>query len=131
MLAALLTAWFLMSSGGALGYIYDLGDIKDLVKEEVTDPVRKAEALDTIDALKDDAKQYNKARNSAAQSLDELLLARPDDDDDFDALLDGLAADVAVFHDSFLDRRFELRQQLTRGEWEAVFAERANLANPE
>lgn len=121
MLIALMTILFLGGGGSSavLGYI---ADSTDAVKEVLQDDDRREEALETMDSLKDLGKQENKARQEVLKQMEDVLGEHDTSSDVVDDLWSGYYQQVREINDAALDHRFALRDQLSREEWEEVFA---------
>jgi hypothetical protein len=122
MLVTLITIFILGGGSGLSGFIYDLGDVKKEIKTVVTDPDRQAGALEIIKDAKSSTKALGKSLKNFSKELDGKL-----DDPDLSAaelntIWDGFMEEVAGYHEYFIDQRFELRDQLSKEEWNAIFS---------
>ena len=122
MLAALLTAYLIVSAGGGFAGKMFGKDTQSLVRDMVPDPARAAAAVETLKAgdkeLKGRAKEFEKIAKEFAAA-----------DESQAAGLDVLAPIVAkaseqrqLTQKACLDRVFELRESLTEEEWGKVLA---------
>lgn len=118
MLVALLTLLFLGggSTNAMLAYI---ADSKPLVKEAVVDETRRADALATLKDMKLEQKDYEKVVKKTVKEL-KARLATDASATSEDFWQKFFAAKQAS-DEQMLDLRFQLRDQMTREEWQAVF----------
>lgn len=118
MLVALLTLLFLGggSTNAMLAYI---ADSKPLVKEAVVDETRRADALATLKDMKLEQKDYEKVVKKTVKEL-KARLATDASATSKDFWQEFFAAKQAS-DEQMLDLRFQLRDQMTREEWQAVF----------
>ncbi|NCF15112.1 MAG: hypothetical protein GWP62_07385 [Gammaproteobacteria bacterium] len=116
MLIAILTILFLGGgSSGPLDYIADArGDVKTVMEKDD----RRDEALDTLKSMKKQVSANNKAQKRAAKDLEKALA----DDADVEVIWDEFYEGTLAHNEAMLDLRFQLRDQMTREEWEQVFA---------
>jgi ABC-type transporter Mla subunit MlaD len=121
MLIAILTILFLGgSSTGMLDYI---ADTQDNVKAVMVKDERRTEALATLKAMKKITNARNKQVKRASKELRKVIASFDQSDDAFGAIWSGYFATVKQYDHELLDLRYELKEQLTREEWEAVFSE--------
>jgi hypothetical protein len=119
MLIAVLAIWLSsLFGGGADAAARFLSAARDNVPERVTDrDHRKAaeKVFDRLDELlRDVAKRRDDARDDVSKALSKRNgNARP--------ALESLATDAAAFDVRLVELRFNLRDTLTREEWQAVF----------
>ena len=121
MLVALITILFL--GGGiedaVLDYVkYTRGNVKEIV----ADTERQSDAQATLKEMKNLTKDYAKSNRKTFKSL----LSAMDTVDAETVVIDSIWSDYAESVDSYnahmIDLRFELRDSLTREEWQAIFA---------
>ncbi len=120
MLIALFTILILGGSNTAtLDFIAETQDEVKVVMEK--DDRRKA-TLNTLKALKKRANAYNKTVKRAAKDM----IIRLSDDEvnyaDVDTIWDAYFEQRAAYNHDMLDLRFQLKDQMTREEWQQVFA---------
>jgi uncharacterized protein YnzC (UPF0291/DUF896 family) len=122
MLVALITILFL--GGGiddaVLDYVkYTRGNVKEIV----ADNERQSDAQATLKEMKKLTKDYAKSNRKTFKSL----LSAMDTVDAETVVIDSIWSDYAESVDSYnaqmIDLRFELRDSLTREEWQAIFGE--------
>jgi hypothetical protein len=121
-LVALLT--ILCLGGGSTTGIADfIADMEDSFKTVVVNDERRKEALDTIKAMKKRMKDHGKSVKQISKSLGKELSEHEVRSNEIDKLWDqyiDLNSDT-VRH--LIDWRFQLRDELTRNEWEQMFSE--------
>jgi hypothetical protein len=118
MLIALYTIFVLGGGGsGTLDFIADFSDTVEVVVENDED--QKA-ALSTLKAMKKLTSSYDKDYKSASKDLN--IAASSDDSAAIDAAWEGLQHQRRAYDSSMIDLRFELRDQLTREEWQSIFS---------
>ena len=121
MLIALMTILFLGggSTSAVLGYIEDA---TDSVKQVVTDDDRRDAAIDTLQEAKKLAKEQDKARKAVFKQLKEDLAEHTVTEDVSEAAWDDFYSLLRENNAAAVDLRFELREHLTREEWEQVYS---------
>jgi len=119
MLIALMTIMLLGGSGSAvLAYIADAGDA---VKEVVAEEPRREEALGILKQLKKNRQQQDKAVKGLIKSLEADIRDHATAESEIDALWVEYFEQTRSANARMVELRFELREQLTREEWEQVF----------
>jgi len=83
---------------------------------------RRKEALSTIKALKKRTQAYTKVVKNASKDMTNTLSSDEGTDADIDAIWDGYFAQRAAYNQDMLDLRYQLKDQMTREEWQQVFA---------
>jgi hypothetical protein len=118
MLIALYTIFVL--GGGGSGTLDFIADSKDTVKVVVENDENKEMALSTLKGMKKlssahdkEVKRMSKDLNAALESYDSAAI---------ESAWEKLHQQRRGYENSMLDMRFELKDQLTREEWEAVFS---------
>jgi septal ring factor EnvC (AmiA/AmiB activator) len=121
MLIALITILILGSSStGLLDYI---SDTQDQIKIVMQKDERRQEALSTVKKMKKRTKARNKQVNKARKEMSKTLARDDATITDIDAVWDRYFVALAAHQEEMLDLRFELRDTLTRDEWQQVFSE--------
>lgn len=121
MLIALFTILFLGSS--TTGFLDYLATTEDNIKVVMEKDDRRKAALATVKNMekrtKARNKQVDKARKEVAASLasDDATVA------DIDAIWDVYFAAIDDYNKDIVDLRFELRDSITRDEWQQIFVE--------
>ena len=119
MLIALITMMLLGGgSAGLLGYIAEArGNVRTVMER---DDRRKA-ALDTLKDMKKRTNARDKQVKKSSKELTKALSQSEINDADLDAIWDRYIAEVNQHNYDMLDLRFQLKDQLTREEWQKVF----------
>lgn len=122
MLATLITI-LLLSGGASSGFLYDFGDMKKLVKTYVADDQRKDAALGVVKEFKARGKAENKQLKAMIKQFDGALEDTATADSDLTALGAEVLDNSRAYYGDLLDLRFRLKEQFTREEWTAAYAE--------
>ena len=122
MLIALFT--ILILGGGSTGLLDYIADTQDSVKIVMVKDERQKEALTTLKAMKKRANARNKQARNTAKSLDKMFRNHDTTAADIDAIWAEHFAGRDQYNHDMLDLRFELKEYITREEWEAIFPER-------
>lgn len=123
MLAALLVAFFL--GGAASGALLTEDMLKDFnhrAEQVVVDPVRSDAITKEVASLHDELKAFNKVLAKSSKSLNAYYKDHSAGADGIQAELDVLNSAWAAAQSRVLDHRFNIRDQMTPEEWQAVFA---------
>ena len=121
MLIALFTILFLgASSTGLLDYI---AESKDNVKAVMVKDDRRDAALDTLKAMKKITKGRNKDVKRVSKELRKAFAGADTSDEQLEEIWNRYFVAVNQYDHQMVDLRFELKDQLTREEWTAVFSE--------
>jgi hypothetical protein len=91
------------------------------IKQEVTDEVRRKQAVDVIDQMKAVNKAFAKKREKSVDALAKLAAHRELPAADFQQAGEPLIAEDKAVAESLLDLRFQLKSVLTAKEWAKVF----------
>jgi len=121
MLIALFTILFL--GGSATGMLDFIADTQDTVKVVMEKDDRRKEALATLKAMKKQTNARNKMVKRASKDLSKTLSSDEVSEANIDAVWDTYFSQRAAYNQEMLDLRFQLRDQLTREEWQQVFGE--------
>ena len=121
MLIALMTILFLGGGGGSSAVMAYFAESQDRVKEVVIDNVRSDEAVDILKSMQGLGKQQNEAWQDVFKELENEFGEHESDEDAIDAIWDDYYRQLREINDEAVELRFELREQLTREEWEQVF----------
>ncbi len=120
MLIVLFTILFL--GGGDTGMLDFIADTQDTVEVVMEKDDRRKEALGTLKAMKKRADAHNKMVKSASKDMNKTLSSDDVTDSDVDTIWDAYFSQRAAYNQDMLDLRFQLKDQLTREEWQQVFA---------
>jgi len=120
--------WYFFGSGagaidgGALtpSAVEALGDRVEIV---VTDPARAAAAQSTLNDLGTGVVAFEKKFEASGKAVIRSYRDHAADRAEIEAVLDDLNRDWAQGQERALDLHFELREQLTREEWAALWGQ--------
>ena len=121
MLIALFT--ILILGGSSTGMLDFIADTQDTVKVVMEKDDRRNEALGTLKAMKKRADAHNKMVKRTSKDMDKVLSSEEADDAGIDAVWGEYFAQRAAYNQDMLDLRYQLKDQMTREEWQQVFAE--------
>ena len=121
MLIALFT--ILLLGGGSTGILDFIADTQDTVKVVMEKDDRRKEVLATLKETKKRTDAHNKMVKGASKDMSKILSSDDVTDADIDANWDEYFAQRAAYNQDMLDLRFQLKDQMTREEWQQVFAE--------
>jgi len=121
MLIALFT--ILLLGGGSTGILDFIADTQDTVKVVMEKDDRRKEALATLKETKKRTDAHNKMVKGTAKDMNKILSSDDVTDADIDTIWDAYFAQRADYNRDMLDLRFQLKDQMTREEWQQVFAE--------
>jgi hypothetical protein len=127
MLIALMTILFL-GGGGSSAVMTYIAEYTDTIKEILEDDDRRDTALETMAAFKNLGKQQSKARADVVKQMEKALKDTDRSPEAVNELWSDYYQQVRDINDAAVDHRFELREQLTREEWEQVFNPSAGKA---
>ena len=120
MLIALFT--ILLLGGSATGMLDYLADTQDNVKVVMEKDDRRKDAIGTLKAMKKRTNAHNKMVKAASKDMSKALSSDETDDAAIDAVWGEYFAQRATYNNDMLDLRFQLKDQMTREEWQQVFA---------
>ncbi len=120
MLIALMTILFL--GGSTTGLLDFIAQTEDNIKIVMEKDARQKGALATVKEMKKRTKARNKQVNKSRKDLSKVLADPEATGADIDATWDTFYAEVESYNADMLDLRFELRDRLTRDEWQQVFS---------
>ncbi len=121
MLIALFT--ILILGGGSTAILAFIADTQDTVKIVMVKDERQKEALSTLKAMKKRTNARNKQVKRATKDLNKALGNDDINAADIDAIWAGYFAEIDQYDHDMLDLRFQLKEQMTREEWQEVFSE--------
>ena len=120
MLIALMTILFL--GGSTTGLLEFIAQTEDNIKIVMEKDARQKGALTTVKEMKKQTTARNKQVNKSRKELSKLLGDPGATEADIDATWNIFYAEVESYNADMLDLRFELRERLTRDEWQQVFS---------
>jgi 2-polyprenyl-6-methoxyphenol hydroxylase-like FAD-dependent oxidoreductase len=119
MLIALITILLLGGSNtGMLDFIADTQDEVEVVMEKGD---QRKEALSTLKAIKSRTEAHNEAVTGASKGLNKALADNDATQVDIDTNWYRYFAQREAYNRHMLDLRFQLKDQMTREEWQQVF----------
>ena len=121
MLAALIALLFL--GGGSDGLASAIADRQKELKQVVVEDKRRDEALAVIKDLKARGKAYEKSLKMNWKQTGQALSGAGVAEADIDAAWEALYRERTDFEQDVVNARFQLRELLTREEWQQLFAE--------
>jgi esterase/lipase superfamily enzyme len=121
MLIALFT--ILLLGGSATGMLDFIADSQDTVKVVMEKDDRRKEVLATLKETKKRTEAHNKVVKGASKDMSKTMSGDDVTEADIDAIWQGYFASRADYNRDMLDLRFQLKDQMTREEWQQVFAE--------
>ena len=119
MLIALIT--ILLLGGGATGMLDFIADTQDEVKVVMEKDDRQKEAISTLKAMKKRTNAHNKMVKGASKDLNKTLSSDEVTYAEIDMVWDAYFSQRAAYNQDMLDLRYQLKDQLTREEWQQVF----------
>ena len=120
MLIALIT--MLILGGSAMEMLDFIADTQDTVKVVMESDDRRKEVLATLKETKTRTEAHNKMVKGASKDMNTILSSVEVSDADVDAIWDAYFAQRAAYNHDMLDLRYQLKDQMTREEWQQVFA---------
>ncbi len=120
MLIALFMILFL--GGSATGMLNYIADTQDAVKVVMEKDDRRKEALGTLKTMKKRAASHNKMVKRTSKDMIKTLSSDEVTEADIDTVWDAYFSQRAAYDVDMLDLRYQLRDQMTREEWQQVFS---------
>jgi hypothetical protein len=120
MLIALFT--LLILGGSNTGVLDFIAAAQDEVKVVMEKDDRRKEALSTLKAIKKRTEAHNKVVKGTSKDLNKGLADNDVTEADIDTIWYRYFAQREAYNRDLLDLRFELKDQMTREEWQQVFA---------
>ena len=120
MLIALFT--ILILGGSNTGTLDFIADSQDEVKVVMEKDDRRKEALSTLKAIKKRTEARNKVVQGTSKDLNKALADNDVTEADIDTIWYRYFAQREAYNRDMLDLRFQLKDQMTREEWQQVFA---------
>jgi hypothetical protein len=119
MLIALLA--ILILGGSNTGMLDFIADTQDEVKVVMEKDDRRKEALSTLKTMKKRTDAHNKMVKGTSKDMNTILSGDEVTDADIDVIWDAYFSQRATYNQEMLDLRYQLKDQLTREEWQQVF----------
>jgi hypothetical protein len=113
----------LLFGGGVEDAVMDyIKETKGVVSEVVEDKSRLVDVKATLGEMKKRSKQRNKSAKKAFKALQGEMADHDMNEADIDAVFDNHLASLNGYNIDMIDLRFQLRDQLSREEWTALFS---------
>ncbi len=97
-------------------------DVKKTVKKVVADDSRKDEILELIDTWKKEKKKHDKEVKKGRKSLLKVMERYDGTREELQQASSRLDETIQKIDWSYLDLRFNLKETITRDEWNAIYA---------
>ena len=123
MLIALFTILFLSGGAGTTALLDYIGDVQDSVKTVMPEGEQRTAALSTVKTIKERTKARNKSVGKLEKQMNKALNDHGIADADLDAIWAEYFRTVREFNREVVDLRFELKEYVSREEWQAIFAD--------
>ena len=122
MLIALITILFLggSSDSAVLDYI---ADTRKSVKTVIVDDERRKEVTNTLKAMKKRTSGRAKSARQVAKRLKSALADHDASEATINAAWDDYFAMTDAYNNDMIDLRFDLKEQLSREEWQELFSQ--------
>ena len=120
MLIALIT--MLILGGSNTGMLDFIADTQDEVKVVMEKDDRRKEALGTLKAIEKRTEAHNKVVKGTSKDLNKALGNVEVTNEEIDTIWHRYFAQREAYNRDMLDLRFQLKDQLTREEWQQIFA---------
>ena len=119
--ALLLLLTWVFGHGSVQPFTLPIEQATERVKIQVVDADRKAKAVAVLTRMEKAEKAWLKAREPQIEHLQTLIKDRASSPAEFEKVFTKTGEQTAIVQAELLDLRFELKAQMTEGEWAAVF----------
>lgn len=113
----------ILLGGGTTGVMAYIADTRSEVKSVVVDPERRSEAGATLKQMKKRASAMNKQAGKSARQLKKALRDHDVTEERIEAIWAAHYDRVDQFNRDMIDLRFELKEHVTRDEWQQLFGQ--------
>ncbi len=120
MLIALIT--ILILGGSSTGMLDYIADTQDTVKVVMEKDDRRKEVLGTLKETKKRTDAHNEMVKGVSKDMKKILSSEELTDASFDTIWDEYFSQRASYDRDMLNLRYQLKDQMTREEWQQVFA---------
>ena len=120
MLIAIMTILFL--GGGSSSFLDFISETKDEVKTVVEDEDRRKGALATLKLMKKEASARNKSTNKLTKLIGKQVEVGGPTTSELETAWSDHYETVDSYYARMIDLRFELKDNVTREEWQQIFA---------
>jgi len=110
-----------LMGGGSFGLLDFIEEKEDQIAEIVLEEVRRENSLEIIETIKSKAKEFREVQTSTAEALQQGIENKASVEVVDDILADHFKK-YSHYNSEMLDLRFELKAQITKEEWLAIFA---------
>ncbi|NIV16971.1 MAG: hypothetical protein GWN47_00850 [Woeseiaceae bacterium] len=125
MLIALITYIFL-GGGGSFGPMQYIETAQQNLDTAIVDVDKRDAARKALKGMEARTKDYSKEVNELAKALRKDLKGRNLDAEDLDAIWDTYFDLNATYNKDIIDLRFQLRELVSREQWNAIFETRSD-----
>jgi hypothetical protein len=122
MLVALFTILFLGRGTDSAEFDY-ISDTRKSVKTVVVDDERRKDATSTLKAIKKRSSAHGKSAKKTSKRIVSALAEHDGSEVDIKVALGEYFAMTDAYNIDMINLRFELKEQLTREEWQALFSQ--------
>ncbi|MGB5624750.1 MAG: hypothetical protein WBM61_03385 [Woeseiaceae bacterium] len=119
MLVALIVT--LLLGGGSISVMDYIADTKKDLKTVIVEPDRRGSAMSTLKAMKKRAAAMNKQAGKSGKRLKKALQQHDLTDAAIDEIWTAHFASIDQFNRDMIDLRFQLKNDVTRDEWQQLF----------
>jgi len=96
--------------------------VSDLIRETVSEPHRSEEILSLVNDMEKELKDFNKQLKKSSKTLAKLNRNHNSRREDLENVLDELNDRRINSQEKLLEIRFEMKERMSREEWQAVFS---------
>ena len=124
MIAALLTALFITFSGGpwyGKQLERSVADVRQKAEEAINQHDRREQVLQHLDEIEKATKEYNKKMSETSSAISKLIKQHAATRDKLNKMFDSLAGSRRDFLQKAIDQRFQMKELMSRAEWEQTF----------
>lgn len=112
----------MLLGGGSMAAMDYIADTRKDVKTVIVDTDRRGSALSTLKKMKKRASAMNKQAGKNSKRLKKTLQQHDATDAAIDAIWSEQFAAVDQYNRDMIDLRFQLKEDVTREEWQQLFA---------
>lgn len=120
---AILITYLILGGSGSSTFLDYVADSKDAVKTVMVKDERQKEALDILKSMGKRSREHSKQVKKTGKELGKLIAGREADTAEIATIADRIFESTESYNSDILDLRFELKEQVTREEWEQIFLE--------
>ncbi len=120
MLIAIIAFLFLGGGSGTSELLAEFKYIEKSIKQNIEDPSRRAEAMDTLKSIKSSSKKYYKSRQKHAKSILKNAANHNRDGSEIDDTLSTANRETKAFQRDLIEHLATLKSVLGEEEWDAM-----------